>query len=59
MLCGMFSKLTIKTPERRQLTFDFLMTSLEIKVNWRRSCVFVVNFENIPHNIQQINLLFL
>ena len=35
------------------------MTSLEIKVNWRRSCVFVVNFENIPHNIQQINLLLL
>ena len=32
--CKICSKLTIKTPERRQ---------------WRRSGVFVVNFEHIPH----------
>ena len=32
--CEICSKLTIKTSERRQ---------------WRRSGVFIVNFENIPH----------
>ena len=32
--CEIFSKFTIKTPERRQ---------------WRRSGVFIVNFENISH----------
>ena len=30
----MYSKLTIKTPERRQ---------------WRRSGVFIVNFEHVSH----------
>ena len=32
--CEIYSKLTIKTPERRQ---------------WRRSGVFIVNFEHISH----------
>ena len=34
--CEIFSKLTIKTPKRRQ---------------WRRSGVFMVNFENLPAGI--------
>ena len=32
--CKICSELTIKTPERRQ---------------WRRSGIFIVNFEHIPH----------
>ena len=32
--CEIYSKLTIKTPEQRQ---------------WRRSSVFIVNFEHISH----------
>ena len=34
--CGICSKLTIKTPEQRQ---------------WRRSGVFIVNFEHISHHV--------
>ena len=40
--CEICSKLTIKTPERRQ---------------WRRSGVFIVNFEHIPYLV--LVLLFL
>ena len=40
IMCEICSKLTIKTPERR---------------NWRRSGIFIVNFEHISH----IALVFL
>ena len=40
-MCEICSKLTIKTPERR---------------HWRRSCVFIVNFEQIS-NIVVVSLL--
>ena len=40
--CEICSKLTIKTPERRQ---------------WRRSGVFTVNFEHISHLVLVILLL--
>ena len=36
--CETRTKLTIKTPERRQW-----------RRSWRRSCVFIVNFEHISH----------
>ena len=42
--CEMCSKLTIKTPERRQ---------------WRRSGVFIVNFEHILHFVLVFVLLTL
>ena len=42
--CKIFSKLTIKTPERRR---------------WRRSGVFTVNFENISHLFLVFLLLIL
>ena len=42
--CKMCSKLTIKTPERRQ---------------WRRSGVFIVNFEYISHLVLVFLLLTL
>ena len=38
----MYSKLTIKTPERRQ---------------WRRSDFFIVNFEHISHRVLVFLLL--
>ena len=59
MLCGMFSKLTTKTQERRQLTFISSEVIRKSKVNWRRSGVFIVNFENMPHSIHYINLFSL
>ena len=40
----MCSKLTIKTPERRQ---------------WRRTGVFIANFEHIPHFLLGVILVFL
>ena len=43
-MCKTCSKLAIKTPERRQ---------------WRRSCVFVVNFEQILHIVLVSLLLIL
>ena len=42
--CEIFSKLTIKTPERRR---------------WRRSGVFIINFENISHLFLELLLLTL
>ena len=42
--CEICSKLIIKTPERRQ---------------WRRSDVFIVNFENISHLLLVLPLLTL
>ena len=42
--CGICSKLTIKIPERRQ---------------WRRSGIFIVNFEHISHLFLVFLLLFL
>ena len=42
--CEICSKLTIKTPERRQ---------------WRRSGVFIVNFEHISHLVLAFLLLTL
>ena len=42
--CEICSKLTIKTPERRQ---------------WRRSFVFIVNFEHISHLVLVFLLLTL
>ena len=42
--CEIYSKLTIKTPERR---------------HWRRSGVFIVNFEYISHLILMFLLLTL
>ena len=42
--CEIFSKLAIKTPERRQ---------------WRRSGVFIVNFEHVSHLVlvfEQVNV---
>ena len=42
--CGICSKLTINTPERR---------------HWRRSGVFIVNFEHIPHLVLVFLLLTL
>ena len=42
--CEICSKLTIKTPERRQ---------------WRRSGIFIVNFEHISHHVLVFLLLTL
>ena len=42
--CEICSKLTVKTPERRY---------------WRRSSVFIVNFEHISHLVQVFLLLTL
>ena len=42
--CEICSKLTINTPERR---------------HWRRSCVFIVNFEHISHLVLVFLLLTL
>ena len=42
--CKIYWKLTIKTPERRQ---------------WRRSAVFIVNFEHISHLVLVFLLLIL
>ena len=42
ILCEICSELTIKTPERRQ---------------WRRSTVFIVNFEQISHILLTFLLL--
>ena len=42
--CGICSKLTIKIPERRQ---------------WRRSGIFIVNFEHISHLVLGFLLLTL
>ena len=40
--CKICSKLTIKTPERRQ---------------WHRSCVFIVNFEHISHVFSRVSIV--
>ena len=40
--CKICSELTIKTPERRQ---------------WRRSCVFIVNFEYISHVFSRVSIV--
>ena len=45
--CKICSKLTIKTPERRQLA------------NWRRSGVLIVNFEHILHLVLVLLVLTL
>ena len=65
--CEICSKLTIKTPERRHFISPrntrkpkgFLEFSRIIKWEWRRSGVFIVNFEHISHLVLVFLLLTL
>ena len=50
----MCSKLTIKTPERRQSNISYPLKKFYI---WLRSGVFIVNFEHISHLSSSLSIV--
>ena len=54
-----FSKFTIETPRTRCETSSKLTKKTPKRRHWRRSGVFIVNFEHISHHVLVILLLTL
>ena len=63
-MCEICSKLTTKAPQRRQIFFFNKVAGIQSatlfkKKYWRRSGVYIVNFEQISHIVLVFSLLAL